>query len=107
MIYERLLSSDIDEISGISMQERMGQSLSMQGEFEAAIEPLEKALQEERTDDRLFQLAFTKSSTKRNEKAINYLQELREVINPQYQSLYLYLGQALQEEELIEEAQKF
>ena len=105
MIYERLLSSDIDEISGISMQERMGQSLSMQGEFEAAIEPLEKALQEERTDDRLFQLAFTNLQLKENEKAINYLQELREV-NPQYQSLYLYLGQALQEEELIEEAQK-
>lgn len=104
-IYERLLSSDINEISGISIQERMGQSLSMQGEFEAAIEPLEKALQEERTDDRLFQLAFTNLQLKENETAINYFQELREV-NPQYQSLYLYLGQALQEEELIEEAQK-
>ena len=104
-IYQLLLSSNIDEISGISMQERLGQSLSMQGEFEAAIEPLEQALQEERTDDRLFQLAFTNLQLKENEKAINYLQELREV-NPQYQSLYLYLGQALQEEELIEEAQK-
>ncbi len=52
------------------------------------------ALAEERTDDRLFQLAFTNLQLKENEKAINYLQELREV-NPQYQSLYLYLGQAL------------
>lgn len=37
----------------------------MQGEFEAAIEPLEQALQEERTDDRLFQLAFTNLEAKK------------------------------------------
>lgn len=104
-IYEKLLASNIKEVSGISMQERFGQSLSMQGNFEAAIEPLEQALEEDRTDDRLFQLAFTYLQLKENEKAIYYLQELREM-NPQYQSLYLYLGQALQEEELVEEAQK-
>ncbi|MGX7172815.1 tetratricopeptide repeat protein [Enterococcus ratti] len=105
MIYERLLTIGVDEFSGVSIQERFGQSLSMQGEFEAAIEPLEQALKEGRTDDRLFQLAFVNLQLKENEKSINYLQELREV-NPQYQSLYLYLGQALREEELIEEAQK-
>ncbi|MGM9903872.1 hypothetical protein A5844_000364 [Enterococcus sp. 10A9_DIV0425] len=105
VIYERLLANGINEISGISLQERLGQSLSMQGEFEAAIQPLETALAEERTDDRLFQLAFTNLQLKENEQAINYLQELREV-NPHYQSLYLYLGQVLQEEELIEEAQR-
>lgn len=104
-IYEKLLASNIKEVSGISMQERFGQSLSMQGNFEAAIEPLEQALEEDRTDDRLFQSAFTYLQLKENEKAIYYLQELREM-NPQYQSLYLYLGQALQEEELVEEAQK-
>lgn len=104
VIYDTLSNSDITEISGISMQERLGTSLSMQGEFEAAIEPLENALEEERTDDRLFQLAFTHIQLKNNEPAINYLQELR-TVNPQYQSLYLYLGQALQEEELLEEAQ--
>ena len=86
------------------MQERLGQSLSMQGEFEAAIAPLEEALKEEKTDDRLFQLAFTNLQLKENQQAINYLEELREV-NPHYQSLYLYLGQALQEEEMVEEAQ--
>ncbi|MCZ2164749.1 tetratricopeptide repeat protein, partial [Enterococcus faecium] len=93
VVYETLLASGINEISGISMQERLGQSLSMQGEFEAAIVPLEEALKEERTDDRLFQLAFTNLQLKENQQAINYLEELREV-NPHYQSLYLYLGQA-------------
>ena len=104
VIYETLLASGINEMSGISMQERLGQSLSMQGEFEAAIAPLEEALKEEKTDDRLFQLAFTNLQLKENQQAINYLEELREV-NPHYQSLYLYLGQALQEEEMVEEAQ--
>lgn len=104
-LYEMLLANGIEEISSISMQERLGQSLSMQGDFEAAIPPLEAALAEERTDDRLFQLAFTNLQLHENEKAINYLQELRE-LNPQYQSLYLYLGQVLQEEEMIEEAQQ-
>ena len=104
-LYEMLLANGIEEISSISMQERLGQSLSMQGDFEAAIPPLDAALAEERTDDRLFQLAFTNLQLHENEKAINYLQELRE-LNPQYQSLYLYLGQALQEEEMIEEAQQ-
>lgn len=104
-LYEMLLANGIEEISSISMQERLGQSLSMQGDFEATIPPLEATLAEERTDDRLFQLAFTNLQLHENEKAINYLQELRE-LNPQYQSLYLYLGQALQEEEMIEEAQQ-
>ena len=61
-------------------------------------------MKEEKTDDRLFQLAFTNLQLKENQQAINYLEELREV-NPHYQSLYLYLGQALQEEEMVEEAQ--
>ncbi|MFV0560874.1 MAG: tetratricopeptide repeat protein [Enterococcus sp.] len=104
-IYETLINSDIEELSNVSMQERLGNALSMQGEFEAAIAPLEKALEEEVTDDRLFHLAFTHLQLKNNQEAINYLQQLR-TLNPRYQSLYLYLGQALQEEEQIEEAQQ-
>ncbi len=37
----------------------------MQGEFEAAIAPLEEALKEEKTDDRLFRLAFTNLQLKK------------------------------------------
>jgi tetratricopeptide (TPR) repeat protein len=39
--------------------ERIGASYSMLGDFEAAIPFLEEALNQEQTDDRLFQLAFT------------------------------------------------
>lgn len=103
-IYQILLNSDIHEITGISLQERLGSALSMEGHFEEAIPYLEGSLQENLTDDRLFQTAFVYLQLKENEKAINYLQQLR-VLNPQYQSLYLYLAEALQEEEQLEEAQ--
>ncbi|KAF1298084.1 hypothetical protein BAU15_09555 [Enterococcus sp. JM4C] len=102
-LYKTLLVSDITEISSVSIDERLGSAYSMIGEFEEAVSYLEAALEEEQTDDRLFQLAFTYIQLKENEQAIYYLQQLR-ALNPQYQSLYLYLAEALQEEELLEEA---
>ncbi len=103
-IYRSLLQDEELDITGVSMTERIGSSLSMQGNFEDAVLFLEEALEEEQTDDRLFQTAFVYLQLKENEKAIYYLQQLR-ALNPQYQALYLYLAGALQEEELLEEAQ--
>lgn len=104
-IYQILLNSQITEMANVSMEERLGSALSMAGAFEEAIPHLEAALDEGMTDDRLFQLAFVNLQLKENEKAINYLQTLRE-LNPQYQSLYLFLAEAQQEEEQLEEAQE-
>ncbi|WP_207940221.1 hypothetical protein DOK78_002306 [Enterococcus sp. DIV2402] len=103
-IYRKLLQDETLDVTGISLVERIGSSLSMQGKFEEAVLFLEEALEDEQTDDRLFQTAFVYLQLKENEKAIYYLQQLR-VMNPQYQALYLYLAEALQEEELLEEAQ--
>jgi len=103
-IYRMLLSEEVSEISGVSMTERIGSTLSMRGQFEDAVEFFETALQEEQTDDLLFQTAFVYLQMKENEKAIYYLQQLR-ALNPQYQAMYLYLAEALQEEEQLEEAQ--
>lgn len=102
-LYKQLLASDVSVTSSISIEERIGSAYSMVGEFEEAVGYLESALEEEQTDDRLFQLAFTYIQLKENEKAIYYLQQLR-ALNPHYQSLYLYLAEVLQEEELLEEA---
>jgi tetratricopeptide (TPR) repeat protein len=102
--YMRLQNKGVTEITKVSLNERIGTAYSMMGEFEQGITYLEKALAEERTDDRLFQIAFTYIQLKDNEKAIRYLQELR-ALSPEYQSLYLYLGKALKEEEQLEEAQ--
>ena len=102
--YQELLEAQVTEISSISLNERLGSSHSMSGDFEDAIPFLEKALEEGQTDDRLFQLAFTYLQLHENQKAIALLQQLR-VLNPHYQSLYLSLGEALQEEEQLDEAQ--
>ena len=56
--YQALLDAKIPEVLGISMIERIGTLLSMQGRFEAAIPYLESAIQEKETPDSLFQLAF-------------------------------------------------
>ncbi|ALS00611.1 hypothetical protein ATZ33_04255 [Enterococcus silesiacus] len=101
--YHELLEEQVTEISSTSINERLGSSYSMSGDFEEAIPFLEKALDEGQTDDRLFQLAFTYLQLHENQKAIALLQQLR-ALNPHYQSVYLSLGEALQEEEQLEEA---
>ncbi|MDA9470285.1 tetratricopeptide repeat protein [Enterococcus sp. 5H] len=104
-MYQELLEAQVTEISSVSMNERIGSSFSMLGEFEEAIPFLEKAINEDQTDDRLFQLAFTYLQLHENQKAIALLQQLK-ALNPHYQSLYLSLGEALQEEEQLEEARE-
>jgi tetratricopeptide (TPR) repeat protein len=103
--YEELLNQQVTEIATVSIHERIGASYSMLGDFEAAIPFLEEALNQEQTDDRLFQLAFTYLQLHEHQKAIALLQQLR-ALNPHYQSLYLSLGEALQEEEQLEEARE-
>lgn len=103
--YTELLQQGEEQISGVSINERLGASYSMQGRFEEAVPFLENSLREQQTDDRLFQLAFTYVQLHENQKAIILFQQLR-ALNPHYQSLYFYLGEALQEEELLDEAQE-
>ncbi|WP_461203621.1 tetratricopeptide repeat protein [Enterococcus sp. N342-3-1-2] len=104
-LYQGLLTDDVSDVSGISVVERMGTSLSMAGRFEEAVEYFEASLADNQTDERLFQTALVYLQLKENEQAIRYLQQLR-VMNPQYRAVYLYLAEALQEEEQLEEAQR-
>lgn len=103
--YKQLLNGDTQEILGISVIERIGTLLSMQGEFEEAITYLESALKEKETPESLFQLAFVYLQIGENEKAISLLEKIRQ-LDPQYQGVYLYLAEALQKEERVEEAQE-
>ncbi|MDN6640349.1 MAG: hypothetical protein L0L10_06160 [Tetragenococcus sp.] len=103
-IYQHLLELGEDEINNVSINERLGTTLSLEGDFENAVEYLETALEEGETDERLFQTAFVYRQLQDNDKTIHYLQELRS-LNPQYLALYLPLAKSLQEEELTEEAQ--
>jgi len=103
-IYQHLLELGEEEINNVSIRERLGTTLSLEGDFENAVEYLEASLEEGETDERLFQTAFVYRQLKDNDKSIRYLQELRG-LNPQYRALYLPLAESLQEEELVEEAQ--
>lgn len=104
-IYQILLNSNITEMADILLEERLGTALSMEGQFEEAVLHLRRALETQVTDDRLFQIAFVYRQLKENEQVIQYLEQLRS-LNPQYQSLYLYLAEAMQDEEQLEEAQE-
>lgn len=101
--YGQLQKQGVDEIANISIDERIGSAYSMMGGFEEAIPFLERALENDRTSDRLFQIGFTYYQLHDHQKAINYLQELI-ALDPQYQSGYYYLADSLKEEELLEEA---
>ncbi len=102
--YQKVDAKHFD-LPSVSLIERQGVALSMMGQFEEAVLLLEQALEEEETDDRLFQLAFVYLQIEEHEKAIHYLQKLR-VLNPQYEALYLFLAETLQKEELLQEAQE-
>lgn len=104
-IYQILLNSNITEMADILLEERLGTALSMEGQFEEAVLHLRRALETQVTDDRLFQIAFVYRQLKENEQVIQYLEQLRS-LNPRYQSLYLYLAEAMQDEEQLEEAQE-
>lgn len=103
-IYQILLNSQITELGGVGISERLGMALSMEGKFEESIPYLEAALKDSESDDLLFHTAFVYLQLKENQQAIRYLQQLQ-ALNPHYQSTYLYLAEALQEEELLDEAQ--
>ena len=90
--YQSIVESGTAQISAISLNERLGSSYSMLGDFEEAVPYLEAAVKEEQTDDRLFQLAFTYLQLHENQKAIALFQQLK-TLNPHYQSLYLYIAE--------------
>ncbi|MHC5267560.1 tetratricopeptide repeat protein [Enterococcus sp. LJL98] len=103
--YNRLLEVGIEEMLGILIIERIGTLLSMQGDFEEAVPYLEAAITEKETPETLFQLAFVYLQIDETEKAIPFLEKIRQ-LDPQYQGVYLYLAQALQKEERLAEAQE-
>lgn len=101
--YQLLIQQGIEEEAGVSINARLGKALSMEGKFEDAIPYLEKAVDIDRSDDHLFELAYTYLQLEERGKAIQLLKELKE-LNPTYQSLYYFLAEALKEEERDAEA---
>lgn len=101
--YLVLILDQNEEIAGQNIAERLGVSYAMSGKFEEAVDYLQKALEKEVTDDRLFYLGYTYEMLDEGEKAIELYQQLLS-LNDEYQSVYGPLGNLLQKEERIEEA---
>ena len=102
-LYEQLRGTSITET--INLDERIGTAYGMVGEFEEAIPYLEKANQDDPTDERAFQLAITYIQVGARDKAIVLLEQLR-LLNPTFEALYLPLASALLDEGELPKAEE-
>lgn len=101
-MYEKLRGSFKEGESPISLDERIGVALSRIGDFEHAIIHLEKAIEEEETVERLFQLALTFYQLEENERAIELLKQVK-LMDESFNQVYYPLAQILFDEGLHDE----
>ncbi|MEG0731048.1 MAG: CDC27 family protein [Vagococcus sp.] len=102
-VYEDLKTVFKSNESPISLDERIGVALSRIGDFEHAVAHLEKAIEEEETVERLFQLALTFYQLEENERAIELLRQVK-FMDETFNQVYYPLAQILFDEGLHEEA---
>lgn len=101
-MYEKLRGSFKEGESPISLDERIGVALSRIGDFEHAIIHLEKAIEEDETVERLFQLALTFYQLEENERAIELLKQVK-LMDESFNQVYYPLAQILFDEGLHDE----
>lgn len=93
------------EIGGVSIHQRLAEVLSASGQFEEALPYFEKALEHQLEINTLFEYAFTAYQAGMYKTAIQKFIELKE-LDPEYQSLYLYLGRSYEHLEELDQALK-
>ncbi|KKB37644.1 tetratricopeptide repeat protein [Bacillus thermotolerans] len=101
--YKGLLSGGTQEIAGISIYQRLAESLSAGGAFEESLEYYEKAMDDHLEINTLFGYAFTAYQAGFYQTAIAKFNELKEM-DPDYHSIYLYLARAYEHEEELEKS---
>ncbi|MGE8204323.1 tetratricopeptide repeat protein [Heyndrickxia sp. NPDC080065] len=97
-LYEALLTTGEDTFAGVNINSRLGEVLSSAGKFEEALPYFEQALEENIEINTLFGYAFTAYKAGFYKKAIELFLQLSE-LDPEYHSLYLYLGKCYESEE--------
>ncbi|WP_077213792.1 tetratricopeptide repeat protein [Bacillus dakarensis] len=100
--YNKVLKVE-HEIAGVNVHQRLGDAFSAGGAFEEAIPHYEKALEENLEINTLFNYALTAYQAGMNKTAIEKFTELME-LDPEYNSLYLYLAKAYEKEEELEKS---
>ena len=98
--YIKVLKQE-EEIGGVSIHQRIAESLSETGEFEEALPYFEKALSHQLEINTLFEYAFTAYQAGMYKIAIKKFTELQE-LDPEYHSMYLYLAKSYEHEEEID-----
>lgn len=93
-VYLSLIKKGITNISAVNLVERIGISYANDSKFENAIGYLEQIKTIDMNSDVKFETAFTYLQLKEYDCAIDIFKELRDS-DPQYATLYPYLGQAL------------
>lgn len=102
-LYLDLITAGTTEMSKVNLVERLGVAYANAGRFEQAIGYLKQIHSGEMTPDVKFETAFTYLQLKERPAAIRLFTELKET-DPNYTSLYPYLGQALEAENRLPEA---
>lgn len=102
-IYEELAYGDGDIVSEAQINFLLGDCYNAVGEFEKALDYLEKVPEDEHHPDSYFQLGFTYYQLKEYPRSIAIFRKLIEV-DKDYQSAYIYLAHALEQEMQLEEA---
>lgn len=103
--YLTLIKKGIMNLSSVNLVERVGISYANDSNFENAIGYLKQIKTVDMSSDVKFETAFTYLQLKEYDQAIDIFKELRDS-DPQYATLYPYLGQALEATNKIEDAYK-
>ncbi|MCT6822409.1 MAG: tetratricopeptide repeat protein [Apilactobacillus sp.] len=103
--YLTLIKKGIMNLSAVNLVERVGISYANDSNFENAIGYLKQIKTVDMSSDVKFETAFTYLQLKEYDQAIDIFKELRDS-DPQYATLYPYLGQALEATNKIEDAYK-
>ncbi|GAK47413.1 TPR repeat-containing protein [Secundilactobacillus oryzae JCM 18671] len=104
-LYLGIIKDGFLNYSAVNIVERIGVAYANEGKFEQAVGYLEQVHSGEMTPDVKFELGFTYLQLGETKKAITTLSELQDT-DPQYTSLYPYLGHAYEEENQNEDALK-
>ncbi len=102
-LYLDLIKQGVPEFSSVNLVERIGVAYANAGRFEQAIGYLKQVHSGDMTPDVKFETGFTYLQLKDDKMAIQLLSELKDS-DPQYTSLYIPLGQALVDENRLDEA---
>lgn len=100
--FEKIINNH-KSISGVSVEQRLAESLSAIGEFEKSIDHYKQAVIDQEDLNTLFGYGFTAFQGGFYKTSIQQLTKLKEA-DPHYSSLYLYLAKAYEHEGLLEES---